>query len=152
MSICLAMSEVIELPWFGGGAYRKERHHRPRPACISEWALLNFAQREESHTESSAPVEMKELVEEARKLVQGTFAVDHEAKAALANIIKVGTSAGGARAKAVIVWNPKMDEVRSGQFDTAPGFEHWLLKFDGSEKTKSWGREMDTDGSNTLTT
>jgi len=63
--------------------------------------------------------------------VQGTFAVDREAKAALANIIKVGTSAGGARAKAVIAWNPKTDEVRSGQFDAAPGFEHWLLKFDG---------------------
>jgi len=42
--------------------------------------------------------------------VQGSFAVDHEAKAALANIIKVGTSAGGARAKAVIAWNPKTDE------------------------------------------
>jgi serine/threonine-protein kinase HipA len=82
---------------------------------------------------------MKELVEEARRLVQGTFSVDHEAKAALANIIKVGTSAGGARAKAVIAWNPKTDEVRSGQFDTAPGFEHWLLKFDGIGKDKELG-------------
>jgi serine/threonine-protein kinase HipA len=82
---------------------------------------------------------MKELVEEARRLVQGTFSVDHEAKAALANIIKVGTSAGGARAKAVIAWNPKTDEVRSGQFDAAPGFEHWLLKFDGVGKDKELG-------------
>jgi serine/threonine-protein kinase HipA len=82
---------------------------------------------------------MKELVEEVRRLVQGTFSVDHEAKAALANIIKVGTSAGGARAKAVIAWNPKTDEVRSGQFDTAPGFEHWLLKFDGIGKDKELG-------------
>jgi serine/threonine-protein kinase HipA len=82
---------------------------------------------------------MKELVEEARRLVQGTFSVDREAKAALANIIKVGTSAGGARAKAVIAWNPKTDEVRSGQFDAAPGFEHWLLKFDGVGKDKELG-------------
>ena len=85
---------------------------------------LEFRPARGSHKESSAPVEMKELVEEARRLVQGTFSVDHEAKAALANIIKVGTSAGGARAKAVIAWNPKTDEVRSGQFDAAPGFEH----------------------------
>jgi serine/threonine-protein kinase HipA len=79
-------------------------------------------------------------VEEVRRLVQGSFAVDHDAKAALANIIKVGTSAGGARAEAVIAWNPETDEVRSGQFDTAPGFEHWLLKFDNVGKDKELGR------------
>jgi serine/threonine-protein kinase HipA len=100
---------------------------------------LEFRPARGSHTESSAPIEMKQLVEEARRLVQGSFAVDHEAKAALANIIKVGTSAGGARAKAVIAWNPKTDEVRSGQFDIAPGFEHWLLKFDGVGKDKELG-------------
>jgi serine/threonine-protein kinase HipA len=58
---------------------------------------LEFRPARGSHTESSAPIEIKQLVEEARRLVQGSFAVDHEAKAALANIIKVGTSAGGAR-------------------------------------------------------
>jgi serine/threonine-protein kinase HipA len=100
---------------------------------------LEFRPARGANRESSAPVEMKELVEEARRLVQGTFSVDHEAKAALANIIKVGTSAGGARAKAVIAWNPKTDEVRSGQFDAAPGFEHWLLKFDGVGKDKELG-------------
>lgn len=100
---------------------------------------LEFRPARGAHKESSAPVEMKELVEEARRLVQGTFSVDHEAKAALANIIKVGTSAGGARAKAVIAWNPATDEVRSGQFDAAPGFEHWLLKFDGVGKDEELG-------------
>src|ERR1035437_9002059 len=92
---------------------------------------LEFQPARGSHKESGTPVAMKALVEEARRLVQGNFSVDREAKAALANIIKVGTSAGGARAKAVIAWNPKTDEVRSGQFEAAPGFEHWLLKFDG---------------------
>jgi serine/threonine-protein kinase HipA len=100
---------------------------------------LEFRPARGAHKESSAPVEMKELVEEARRLVQGRFSVDREAKAALANIIKVGTSAGGARAKAVIAWNRATDEVRSGQFDAAPGFEHWLLKFDGVGKDKELG-------------
>ena len=100
---------------------------------------LEFRPARGAHKESTAPVEMKELVEEARRLVQGTFAVDHEAKAALANIIKVGTSAGGARAKAVIAWNPATDEVRSGQFDAATGFEHWLLKFDGVGEDEELG-------------
>jgi serine/threonine-protein kinase HipA len=52
---------------------------------------------------------------------------------ALAEILRVGTSAGGARAKAVIVWNPATNEVRTGQADAPPGFSHWLLKFDGVE-------------------
>lgn len=50
---------------------------------------------------------------------------------ALRDILRVGTSAGGARAKAVIAWHPGTNEVRTGQVAAAPGFEYWLLKFDG---------------------
>jgi len=50
---------------------------------------------------------------------------------ALADLFTLGTSAGGARAKAVIAWNPQTNEVRSGQLDAGDGFEYWLLKFDG---------------------
>lgn len=50
---------------------------------------------------------------------------------ALREILKVGTSAGGARAKAVIAWNRGTNEVRSGQLPAGPGFTYWLLKFDG---------------------
>lgn len=50
---------------------------------------------------------------------------------ALMDILRVGTSAGGARAKALIAWNPATSEVRSGQVNAGPGFEYWLLKFDG---------------------
>lgn len=49
----------------------------------------------------------------------------------LADILKVGTSAGGARAKAVIAWNRRTNEVRSGQVAAGAGFTYWLLKFDG---------------------
>jgi serine/threonine-protein kinase HipA len=92
---------------------------------------LEFHPERGSHRESSAPLEMQTLVEEARRLIEGDLSVDREAQAALANILRVGTSAGGARAKAVIAWNPQTNTIRSGQFDAAPGFEHWLLKFDG---------------------
>jgi serine/threonine-protein kinase HipA len=54
----------------------------------------------------------------------------------LKEILKIGTSAGGARAKAVIAWNPITNEVRSGQIATDPGFEHWLIKFDGVQGNK----------------
>lgn len=50
---------------------------------------------------------------------------------ALTTILQIGTSAGGARAKAIIAWNPKTYEIRSGQVQTENGFEPWLLKFDG---------------------
>ena len=60
---------------------------------------------------------------------------------ALADILKVGTSAGGARAKAVIAWNRKTNEVRSGQVAAGPGFSYWLLKFDGVAGNKD--KELD---------
>lgn len=50
---------------------------------------------------------------------------------ALREILRIGTSAGGARAKAVLAWNPETGEFRSGQIAPGQGFEHWLLKFDG---------------------
>jgi serine/threonine-protein kinase HipA len=50
---------------------------------------------------------------------------------AMARILRVGTSAGGARAKAVVAWNCETGEMRSGQIELPPGFSAWLLKFDG---------------------
>lgn len=50
---------------------------------------------------------------------------------ALTELLRVGSSAGGARAKALIAWNPETREVRSGQIEADSGFEHWILKFDG---------------------
>ncbi|MDR0902232.1 MAG: HipA domain-containing protein, partial [Opitutaceae bacterium] len=57
-------------------------------------------------------------------------------RSALLDILRVGTSAGGARAKAVIAWNRDTGEVRSGQADASAGFEHWLMKFDGVSGNK----------------
>ncbi len=84
-------------------------------------------------------IEMAELVESARRAVRGDLGTDALAQAALAQIIQVGTSAGGARAKAAIAWNPKTKEIRAGQFDVEPGFEHWLLKLDGMGKDTELG-------------
>jgi serine/threonine-protein kinase HipA len=92
---------------------------------------LEFRPAKGAQKESEQPLKMAELVETARDVVHGNLDDDVHAKAALANIIRVGTSAGGARAKAVIALNPATGELRSGQFDLAEGWEHWLLKFDG---------------------
>jgi serine/threonine-protein kinase HipA len=82
-------------------------------------------------TQTPTSIELGSLVEQARQAVTGIVTDDAQANAALRSIIEVGTSAGGARAKAVIAWNPTTDEIRSGQLMAPPGFEHWLLKFDG---------------------
>jgi serine/threonine-protein kinase HipA len=50
---------------------------------------------------------------------------------AMQEILRVGTAAGGARPKALIAWNPRTEEVRSDRPETPPGFEPWILKFDG---------------------
>ncbi|MDE0309232.1 MAG: type II toxin-antitoxin system HipA family toxin [Acidiferrobacterales bacterium] len=60
-------------------------------------------------------------------------------QSALLDILSVGTSAGGARAKAVIAYNPETKEVRSGQVDLPPDSEHWLIKFDGVAFSGDWG-------------
>lgn len=100
---------------------------------------LEFKPAHGSRTESAAPLEMKSLVEAARKVLECDLSKDDMAHAALNNIIRVGTSAGGARAKAVIAWNPHTNVIRSGQFDAAEGFEHWILKFDGVGKYEELG-------------
>jgi len=74
-------------------------------------------------------LEMSNLVEVARRALIGNLGGSSEQS--LQDLLSVGTSAGGARAKAVIAWNPKTNEVFGGQFDAPPGSEHWLLKFDG---------------------
>ncbi|RPH92074.1 MAG: type II toxin-antitoxin system HipA family toxin [Lysobacterales bacterium] len=65
-----------------------------------------------------------------RNDLRATFE-EESRRRALTEILRIGTSAGGARAKALIAWNPQTNAVRSGQIDAGPGFEYWLLKFDG---------------------
>lgn len=82
------------------------------------------------HIEIEALVKLASEVLSQRKNLKTTFASARR-KNALNDILRVGTSAGGARAKAVIAWNRATNEVRSGQIEAGTGFEYWLLKFDG---------------------
>jgi len=86
---------------------------------------------------------LSHLVEEARKAVTGVIDNEDHANAALRSIIEVGTSAGGARAKAVVALNPLTNELLAGQLDAPEGFEHWLLKFDGMGQDSELGASQD---------
>lgn len=72
--------------------------------------------------------------------------LDEDKKAAIAEIVRLGTSAGGQRAKAIIAYNPSTGEVRSGQIDAPEGFDYYLIKLDGVtaeagfRETQNFGR------------
>lgn len=81
-------------------------------------------------------VEVEALVDLASRILRerGTMSVSikpGKEEDALTALLRVGTSAGGARAKALIAWNPGSNEVRSGQIEAGSEFEYWVLKFDG---------------------
>lgn len=97
---------------------------------------LEFAPVKGPDLNADQEIEIGELVELASRILTeragfGTSLAPGNEEPGLLEILSVGMSAGGARAKGVIAWNPKTNEVRSGQVDAPPGFEHWLLKFDG---------------------
>ncbi|MBL4819445.1 MAG: type II toxin-antitoxin system HipA family toxin [Gammaproteobacteria bacterium] len=102
---------------------------------------LEFAPAHEPRSTRSSMVEISALVKLASEILtkrndlKGSFAPP-ERKDALNDILQVGTSAGGARAKAIVAWNPDKDEVRSGQIAAGEGFTYWLLKFDGVSGNK----------------
>nr|WP_253939088.1 HipA domain-containing protein [Spiribacter salilacus] len=97
---------------------------------------LEYLPAQGSFTGKSEPVDVKALVDLAsriltkRNTLQGSFNPELR-EDSLQDILRVGTSAGGARAKAIIAWNQKTNEVHSGQVKAGQGFSYWLLKFDG---------------------
>ncbi|MEO6623783.1 MAG: type II toxin-antitoxin system HipA family toxin [Burkholderiaceae bacterium] len=116
-----------------------------RLAYMSDRAMgaLQFKPARGPATHKPTAIELGKLVSEARRAVTGVIDNDDHANAALRSIIEVGTSAGGARAKAVIAWNRETDEIRAGQFAAPSGFEHWLLKFDGMGQDSELGASQD---------
>ena len=70
-------------------------------------------------------LEVKSLVDQARRVIAG------KGGEAVREIMQVGSSAGGARAKAVILWNRKKNQVRSAHAKPHAGDEYWIIKFDG---------------------
>ena len=96
---------------------------------------LEFVPAYADYLENSEKLEIDSLIEVANQVLQNKEAfqtnLKTDAQEAIANIIRVGTSAGGQRAKAVIAYNETTGEVRSGQTTAPDGFGYWLIKLDG---------------------
>ena len=106
---------------------------------------LEFEPATSGPSGSRHAIEVASLVELANRVLaersglSGAF-TGYDDREAVNDILRVGTSAGGARAKAILAWNPATNEFRSGQMDAGPGFEHWLMKFDGV--SSDWDTEV----------
>lgn len=95
-------------------------------------------------------IEIDSLIEVAKEALheKNEFAtnMNEDRKVAIAEILRLGTSAGGQRAKAIISYNKNTGEVRSGQIDVPPGFDYYLIKLDGVsakagfKETENFGR------------
>ena len=94
-------------------------------------ALEYVPARGPSATESER-IEIDKLVQLASQVLRSRKKMHVSAgENAMQEIIKVGSSAGGARAKAVIAWNEQTGDIRSGQIEAGKGYDYWLMKFDG---------------------
>ncbi|WP_022932625.1 type II toxin-antitoxin system HipA family toxin [Treponema bryantii] len=105
---------------------------------------LEYEPAVSSLVEESSQIQVSELVELASMVLSNRKNLKvvleecdkKRLSESLKHIISMGTSAGGARAKALIAWNPKTNEVRSGQIETNSDFEYWLMKFSGVSGNK----------------
>ncbi len=101
---------------------------------------LEFEPSQLKSSKQAVSVELDSLVRVASQLLDHKKSfetqLDKEQQKAMLDILRIGTSAGGARPKAVIAYNEKTGEVKSGQAKAPQGFEHWLLKLDGVSDTQ----------------
>ena len=89
-------------------------------------------------------IEVGKLVRLASEILRTREGMHVQAgKDAMREIISVSSSVGGARAKAVVAWNEKTGDIRSGQIDAGSGYGYWLIKFDGIEGN---GDKEEADG------
>lgn len=94
---------------------------------------LEFEPEANQIEQTSSVLEIEELVKFATVILdeRNHFQTDLNSEHGFSDILQVGSSAGGARAKAIIAYNVATNEVRSGQIDGLDGFDYWLIKFDG---------------------
>lgn len=99
---------------------------------------LTFEPAESDRSPITHDLEIASLVEATRMALakKNTLRTKRSEERALLQVLQVGTSAGGARAKAVVAYNRITKEIRSGQMESPDGFEHWLIKLDGVQQAE----------------
>lgn len=100
---------------------------------------LEFEPAITKQSDGNSQIEMQSLINVAKEALneKSDFKTDlsDNQKTAIAEILRLGTSAGGQRAKAIIAYNKATGEIRSGQVDAPAGFDHYIIKLDGVSST-----------------
>ncbi|MBI3429647.1 MAG: type II toxin-antitoxin system HipA family toxin [Actinobacteria bacterium] len=119
------------------GVDKSEIGSLDRLAYAGERALgaLTFHPAQRDLLVPTTAIQIADLVAGARLILAGVAARAGSTHDALTQLIQVGSSAGGARAKAVIQYNPDTGQIRSGYAPVEPGFEPWLVKLDGTSRS-----------------
>jgi serine/threonine-protein kinase HipA len=122
---------------FGNAIIRRYFEQRGRPQAamspvqkllyVGERAMgaLVFRPAAERGRGDEEVLEVRALVEQARRVIEG------DTSSAIPEMMQVGSTVGGARAKALLLWDRARNLVRSGHAAPRPGEEHWIIKFDG---------------------
>ncbi|MEA3392087.1 MAG: type II toxin-antitoxin system HipA family toxin [Candidatus Marinimicrobia bacterium] len=125
--------------WLASQSRTAESFHPVERLCYvgsRGMGALEFKPATLGPPKSKREIEVERLVNLAnqildeRKELNGIFSGIDD-KNLINDILRVGTSAGGARAKAILAWNPKTNALRSGQINAGKDFEYWIMKFDG---------------------
>lgn len=98
---------------------------------------LRFEPQERKDLNKQVSIDLEGLIAATAEVLGERMLLDTNLKTddeALLTILRVGTSAGGARPKAVVAYNSETGDLRSGQVDAPEGYEHWLLKLDGVDE------------------
>jgi serine/threonine-protein kinase HipA len=140
--------------WLAGQGRRPESVNAIERLCYTGrrgMGALEFEPMKGPRTAAAEEIHIGTLVELASQILShredfvASLREGHE-EDGMREILSVGMSAGGARAKAVIAWNPETKAIRSGQVEAPPGFEHWLLKFDGVDANGDKEERADPEG------
>lgn len=126
------------------GRFRDDFHPVERLCYIGTRGMgaLEFQPSHRATRTASQDVDIERLVALSSRVLTerenlgGVFRGNDNDRKVIENILRVGTSAGGARAKAILAWNPGTGAFRSGQVEAGSGFEYWLMKFDGVSNNK----------------
>lgn len=104
---------------------------------------LEYVPANGPESNDAASVDVSEMVKFASEVLnnRSEIRLNTQDNVTYSQLLKLGTSAGGARAKAIVAWNESTGEVRSGQINAGDGFGYWIIKFDGVGKNGDHGLE-----------
>lgn len=124
-----------------------DKRYRPSPLRTLMYiggrglGALEYEPTDHQSFNAREPLDLADMVGYAKRVIGGDLRVDSEAQAVITSIMQSGSFAGGARPKAIIGWDRNKNSIIAGVPPLPKGYEHWLIKFDGTQNhPEDWGK------------